>query len=165
MTSFLGRLSAVSSVLAGVGSVSIALIILAQILARGLSVALPSTDEFAAWAMAAAVFLALPGAFYHGSHIRVLLAVDRLPAAARRMALRLGNGVSLAIMATGSWHVLTYVMESYQFNEMSQGVLALPLWIPQMSMVVGMWMSLPFLLVLTITGDEACVPGEPSNVA
>lgn len=143
-----------SNFFAGFSLIMIALIIIAQIVVRTLGHSLPSTDDFAAWAMAATVFLALPSTFYHGRHIRVLLAIDRLRSAPRKHLIRLGNAISLALFLAATWFAAFYVYESYIYNDTSQGVIAVPLWIPQMLMLAGMFLSTPVLLVLAISGQE-----------
>ena len=143
-----------SNYIAGFSLMMIALIIIAQIVVRILGHSLPSTDDFAAWAMAATVFLALPSTFCHGRHIRVLLAVDRLRSARRTQLVRLGNAISLAVFLAATWFAAIYVYESFVYNDTSQGVIAVPLWIPQMLMLSGMLLSTFVLLALAICGQE-----------
>lgn len=154
-----------SNFFAGISLIMIALIIIAQIVVRTLGHSLPSTDDFAAWAMAATVFLALPSTFYHGRHIRVLLAVDRLRRTSRKHLIRLGNAVSLALFLAASWFAAIYVYESYIYNDTSQGVVAVPLWIPQMLMLLGMFLSTPVLLALTVSGQEMLDAGTKVSEA
>ena len=144
----------ISNYVAGLSLIMIALIIIAQIVVRTLGHSLPSTDDFAAWAMAATVFLALPSTFHHGRHIRVLLAVDRLRSGPRRHLVRLGNAISLALFLAATWFAAIYVYESFIYNDTSQGVIAVPLWIPQVLMLLGMLLSAPVLLALAISGQE-----------
>ena len=35
------------------------------------------------------------------------------------------------------WAISRFVYESWQFKELAQGLIAIPIWIPQMSLVVG----------------------------
>jgi ABC-type spermidine/putrescine transport system permease subunit II len=37
-----------------------------------------------------------------------------------------------------AWHALRMTYDSYRFNDMAQGVLAVPLWIPQLGYSVGL---------------------------
>jgi TRAP-type C4-dicarboxylate transport system permease small subunit len=141
-----------SSLAAGISLVCIAGIVLAQIGTRLFGASVPSSDDFAAWTMAATVFLALPSAFLHGRHISVFLAIDLLPARARRMAMRLINLLALLVMATACWFVGFFVWESYVYQDMSQGVFAVPLWIPQSLMVLGLVLCLPVLAWISVSG-------------
>lgn len=92
--------------------------------------------DFTGYCMAAASFLALPYALNGGSHIRVSLLLNALG--------RLRWFGEVWCWAVASY--LTYLFaryavkltyESYRFNDISQGQDAWPIWIPQMSMVIG----------------------------
>jgi len=134
--------------------VSIAGIVLAQIASRMLGSSIPSTDDFAAWAMAGAVFLALPSAFFYGKHIKVTLVIDRLNMRVRQVFIRGIYATTLVVFVAATWYASIYVYESYIYGDTSQGIVAIPLWIPQILMLAGMIFSLPVLLHLMLTGTE-----------
>jgi TRAP-type C4-dicarboxylate transport system permease small subunit len=46
-------------------------------------------------------------------------------------------GVSLAFVGYMLYAVARFVYESWKFNEVAQGLIAIPIWIPQMSFVMG----------------------------
>jgi len=37
------------------------------------------------------------------------------------------------------WSVSRFVYESWQIHEVAQGLLSIPIWIPQLSFVIGVW--------------------------
>ena len=95
------------------------------------------SDDIVAWCCAAAGFLAMAHTFRHGDFVRVMLLLDRLsPKQAQRMevvALVIGSlGVAYLFYAA-----LIFVFESYDFGDMANGMIAIPLWIPQSSFVLG----------------------------
>ncbi|MCK6449673.1 MAG: TRAP transporter small permease [Alphaproteobacteria bacterium] len=96
-----------------------------------------SADDFAGFSMAASSFLALAYAFGHGEHIRVTLFLDRVTGAPRRWlelwCLAAGGFLSgyFAYYSVKS----TYV--SWQLNDVSQGLIPVPLWFPQSAMALG----------------------------
>jgi len=95
------------------------------------------SDDIVAWCCAAAGFLAMAHTFRHGDFVRVMLLLDRLsPRNAQRMevaALVIGTlGVGYLAYAA-----LIFVYESYDFGDMANGLVAIPLWIPQSSFVLG----------------------------
>jgi TRAP-type C4-dicarboxylate transport system permease small subunit len=94
-------------------------------------------DAYAGYAVAAALFLALPGTLQRGEHIRVTLLLDRLPARGRQLleAWCLGAGLLLALMLAG--HAVRLVWLSHTTNDVSQGSDATPLWLPQLAMAAG----------------------------
>lgn len=138
--------------LSAISLMAICALILAQIAARSLGTMVPDSDEFAAWAMAASGFFGLPYALHTGAHIRVTSALRFLPDGLKRGTELTANLIGLAIAAYFAWHASLYVFESWQFNEVSPGLLALPLWVPQSSMVIG-----TVLLALAFVERLACV--------
>lgn len=137
MTGFLRKLYTASGMLSGICMILICLLIVAQIVARQLGTMVPSTDELAAYAMAASGFLALPYALMRGAHIRVELLFRVLP---RRWLFPfevLGNVVGLVICVYLAWYCALFVIESYVFKEVSSGLLPIPMWMVQVPMALG----------------------------
>jgi TRAP-type C4-dicarboxylate transport system permease small subunit len=134
----LDRLATACGVAAAVALLLIAVIILAQIAARLLGSQVPAADDFAAWAMAASAFLALPYALRHGDHIRVTLILQRLPARVERAVECLATALGLGLAAWSAWHASVFVFDSWRFDEVAQGVVRVPMWIPQLAMPVGL---------------------------
>lgn len=124
--------------LAGISLVGIAVLVMLQIVARLAGFVVSWTAEFAGYAMAAASFLALAYTFNTGGHIRVMLVFDRLPRAAARITEALCLLAGTAICGFFAWNSAVMTWQSYQFNEMGQGSVAVPLWIPQIPMTLGL---------------------------
>lgn len=137
MRRFLDRLYAAAAWLAAVCLASIALVMLAQAAMREFGLLLRGADDIVAWLCAASAFLALAATFRHGELVRVGILIDRLPPAARRRAEH--GALGLAVLVTGYilWAAASFVHESWQFEEVAQGLIRIPIWIPQMSFVVG----------------------------
>jgi TRAP-type C4-dicarboxylate transport system permease small subunit len=92
--------------------------------------------DFTGYCMAAASFLALPYALNSGSHIRVNLLLNALGRYRKYGEIWCWAVASYLTFLFARYAIkLTY--ESYRWNDISQGQDAWPLWIPQMSMVVG----------------------------
>ena len=94
-------------------------------------------DGYAGYAIASALFLALPSAFFNGDHIRVGILVKRtsgrVRAALDYWVLILGLGLS-SYMA---WFAARLVWQSYVFHDVAPTGDATPMWIPQLTMAVG----------------------------
>lgn len=157
----LDRLATASGVAAAVALLLIAVIILAQIGARLAGSQIPAADDFAAWAMAASAFLGLPYALQHGEHIRVTLILQRLGGRAERAVETLATAMGLALAVWAAWNAALFVFESWQFGEVAQGVLRVPLWIPQLAMPVG----LTLLAALLAERFWRCLSGAPLATA
>lgn len=137
MREFLDRVYFGAGVVAGACIALITIMILAQIVGRWFGVIIPSTEDFSGYLLAAASFLALAYTFRNGGHIRVTLLIHLLSAGVQR---RMTYGVLLlfaVIVGWGAWHICYLVYESWSFEELSQGYIAIPLWIPQVPMALG----------------------------
>jgi TRAP-type C4-dicarboxylate transport system permease small subunit len=103
----------------------------------------PSAAEFSGFFLAAASFLALAYTFRHDGHIRVSLVITRFTGRVR-FWIELWC-LSFAVCLTGffSWNTILLVLDSLEYEEVSYGMIPVPLWIPQSFMALG-------LIVLTI---------------
>ncbi|MEQ1616670.1 MAG: TRAP transporter small permease [Hyphomicrobiaceae bacterium] len=99
---------------------------------------IPSGDDFAAWAMAAMAFLGMAHTFKRGEMIRVGLLLERLSGRPRQVFEALALTVALGYLSYFTWHVLQYVRFSWLSNDMSNGVIAVPLWVPQLAFLGGL---------------------------
>ena len=137
MRAFLDSLYRLSGVLAAVGMVATLVLVASGILARPLGIYLPGTDDYAGYAMAACGFLALAYTFKHGEHIRVSLVLERAGPRLRAAMEWFSLATATAVAATLAFYAVRMVLQSHEFEEISQGVDATPLWIPQLSMAFG----------------------------
>ena len=124
-------------VLAALSLLGIAVLILSQIGLRLMGSQIPSADDFAAWGLSASIFLALPATLIRGDHIRVTSLRQLMPDRLGHIADILAAAFATAMMGWVAWAIFGYVHESWTYNEVSQGVVAVPLWWPQSAMVLG----------------------------
>ncbi|TFZ07281.1 TRAP transporter small permease [Ramlibacter henchirensis] len=118
-------------------------------------------NDVVAWCTAAASFFAMAHAFKHGDFVRVTLLLDRLDARARRLLETVSLAIAGAAVAYLAWWAMRFTYESWQFKEMSGGLVVIPIWIPQLSFVIG---SLLFVLAVL---DELLIVlrgGKPTYV-
>ena len=130
------------------GAACIALIcvlMVAQTLGRQLGFPTGAINDLVSWLCAAAAFLTMAHAFKHGDFVRVTLLLEKTaPPLRRRMELGcLGIGV-VAIGYLAFW-ACRFTFQSWQFNEVAQGLWIVPIWIPQLSFALG---SLLFLVAM-----------------
>jgi TRAP-type C4-dicarboxylate transport system permease small subunit len=97
----------------------------------------PGTDAYAGYCMAASAFLALAPTLRRGEHIRVTLLMSHLPPAAQRALDLACHAVALALAGALAWFSWHLVWQSHEFNDISTGLDATPLWIPQLGMALG----------------------------
>jgi len=134
----LDALYAASGALAAVFLAATCVVMLLQVAGRELRMLFRGADDIVAWFTAASVFFALGHTFRKGELVRVGVLVERLNPTARRWAEICALGVTLAFAGYAVWAVTTFVFESWKLNEVAQGLVKIPIWIPQMSFVIGM---------------------------
>jgi TRAP-type C4-dicarboxylate transport system permease small subunit len=146
MRKILDRLYLAAAGLAALCVLSICVLMIGQSILREFGVRTGATNDVVAWLCAAAAFLAMAHAFKHGDFVRVTLLLEKVPAGARR-SLEIAS-LAIACLAIGylAFWATRFAWESYKFNDMANGLLAIPLWIPQTSFVVGAWLF--FIAVL-----------------
>lgn len=154
--------------LAGVCLVAIFVLMLAMSAGREIGLNIPSGDDFAAFSMAAMAFLGLAHTFKSGEMIRVGLLVDRLKGRTR-WAFEVG-ALAIAIVFIGyfAWYAVRLTFDSYRLNDMSSGVLALPLWAPQLAMCAGLVLlavALADELIHVLGGHRPRYEKEPPKTA
>ncbi len=145
MSRVLDRFFGLTTTAAAVLFVAIAVLVLYQLGGQALPYVPRSADEFAGYCMGASAFLALADTFRSGEHVRVTLLSDRVGPAARRWLAWVSIVVSVALAGWMSWYFVKQAWVSWTFNELSSGLIALPMWLPQGAMA---WGALAFVVAL-----------------
>ena len=162
MRRFLNRLYAASGALAAVCLASIAAVMLAQAGMREFGMLFRGADDIVGWLCAAAAFLALGHTFRRGELVRVGLVIEHLPPRARRQVALAALALTVLFVGYMAYAVLRFVYESWEFKEVAQGLIQIPIWIPQMSFVLGV------LVLLVAVLDEFVIlarGGKPAYEA
>src|SRR6476469_5593888 len=111
--------------------------VLAGVLDRQFAWSLRGTDMYAGYCMAASGFLALAHTLKRGEHIRVSLLLEHSGSRLRH-ALELWSLAAATVLAAAfAWYSVRLTFQSWQFNDISTGNDATPLWIPQLAMALG----------------------------
>jgi TRAP-type C4-dicarboxylate transport system permease small subunit len=146
----LDRLYTFTGILAALCLVGILTIVLLQVganllnfitdaaLGDPIGASVPSYAEFAGFLLVGASFLSLPFALRHGAHIRVNLILQRLPAKGQRLANIWAFAIGAAMAAFSAYYCWELVFESREFGDLSTGMVAIPIWIPQAPMAIGL---------------------------
>jgi TRAP-type C4-dicarboxylate transport system permease small subunit len=134
---FLDRLYDAAGALAAVCLASIAVVMLAQAAMREFGTLFRGADDIVGWLCAASAFLALGHTFRRGELVRVGLVIDHLPRRLRRALAIAALAIAVLFVGYMAYAVIRFVYESWQFEEVAQGLIQIPIWIPQMSFVLG----------------------------
>lgn len=159
----LDRLYLVSGYLAAAFLVLIFLTTMLQVASRLLGYNIRGLTDFAGYFMAASAFLAFAHTFNHGAHIRIELFLSMM-GRFRKAAEWFSFLVALATTGWLAWYAWSMVYWSYKLNDISQGLDATPIWIPQLSMAIGLSILalsvVDHTLRLILTGDHR-LPSSP----
>ncbi len=116
--------------------VCILVIICLQMLARWTGIPFPGSTNYAGYCMAASTFFALAHALNRGAHIRVTIILRQL-GAFRRLGEIWCYVIAAGTMSFFAFHAFERNLQTRDFNFISQGLDATPLWIPEIAMTAG----------------------------
>ncbi len=140
----------ISGALAALFVLAIFVVMLGTSVMRTIGLRTGGFEEIIAWLTAAAAFTGLAHTFKHGDFVRVELLISRLSPGKRRIAEIFVLTIAATFVGYMAWSTLLYVLDSYRFQDMSTGLIAIPIWIPQVSFVTGS--ALLFIAMI----DELC---------
>jgi TRAP-type C4-dicarboxylate transport system permease small subunit len=125
-----------SGYLAGFCIAAIFTVTMVQIIGRLVGWNPAGLTNYASYFMAATVFCGLAHTFDAGGHIRIELFLS-LAGKARYWIERLGFLASTAVVCWLTYYAWSMVSWSIALGDISEGMDATPLWIPQMTMAAG----------------------------
>lgn len=132
----------------------IAMIILigAEAIARNVfATSLQITDEIGGYLLVAMTFLSMSVAEAHGAFHRVELIQARLGQSARLVSQIVFDLMSLVASAFITWQLARLVMNSWRLEDVAPTPLQTPLWMPQTTMALGMFLLCLALVRTTVT--------------
>src|ERR1051325_4299021 len=138
MRVFLDRLYLYSGYLAGGFMLAIFVLMMALSAGRPLGLNIPAADDFVSCCMAAMAFLGLAHTFRSGEMIRVGLLIDKLPEKSRHWVELVCLVIGIGLIAFFAFYATQLVSDSWRFHEMAQGVISIPMWIPQIGYALGL---------------------------
>jgi TRAP-type C4-dicarboxylate transport system permease small subunit len=95
------------------------------------------SEDVVSWLTAAAAFFGMGHAFKHGDFVRVELLISKMGPARRRFFELVTLGMGSLFTGYVAYSVCSYVWEIFKFNDLSQGLIVVPMWVPQLSIVLG----------------------------
>jgi TRAP-type C4-dicarboxylate transport system permease small subunit len=110
---------------------------IAQTVMREAGFSTSGFDDYISWFCAGSFFLAMAHSFRHGDFVRVTLVLERLGPGPRRAFEATSLAIGAVFCGYLAWWSARYVHESWQYGEMSTGVIVVPIWIPQLSFTIG----------------------------
>jgi TRAP-type C4-dicarboxylate transport system permease small subunit len=144
----LDRLYLLSAIFGAACIALICLLMVWQTLGRQFGWSTGATNDIVSWLCAAAAFFTMAHAFKNGDFVRVTLALEKMEPARRRAFELFSLFVAAVAIGYLTFWACRFTFQSWQFNELAQGLLPLPIWIPQLSFALGS------LLLLVAAIDE-----------
>lgn len=139
-----------SAYLSATAMISIALIVIVQIGFRItnsiyfslkgeiLGLIFPSSAEFVGYCMVATSFLGLAYTLRKDGHIRVSILLKSVPNNLYKTFELICLALGTAFLAFVVYHSGLFVYDSYKYDDLSAGIIAVPLYIPQLFMLLGL---------------------------
>jgi len=152
--------------LAAVFMIGVLVMVLLSVLGRQFGFHVPGTDAYAGYSMAAAGFLALAHTLKRNEHIRVTLVLGKLTGRARRGMELWSLSAAVLLSALFAWFSLRLAMQSHEFNDISTGNDATPLWMPQLGMALGtlvLFIAFVDEWVLELRGQRQHIGGSETH--
>lgn len=151
MRKLLDRLYLAGGALGAICIAMIAVLMIGQSILREFHVNTGAVNDVVAWFCAAAAFFAMAHSFKHGDFVRVTLVLEKVGAKTRR-TMELGSlGIAAVSVAYLALSACRFTYESWEFNDISQGLLPMPMWVPQLSFALGS------ILLLIAVVDELII--------
>lgn len=166
MRKLLNGLYEASAWLAGLSMIGILVMVLLTVVSRLIGFSAPGTDAYAGYAMAGAGFMALASTLKKGEHIRVTLLLGALKGSALKTMEVIALGIATVLSGFLAFYASRLVWQSWEIDDISVGMDATPLWIPQLFMALG---TLVFFiafcdeLVLELTGKRKPLVKEDAH--
>ena len=133
-----------------------------QIVGRYIGINPRGLTDYVGYFMGASVFMAFAHTLNRGAHVRIELFLSTL-GKHRHWAEKLAFLISCMVVTWLAYYAWMNVYLSYSFGDVSQGLDATPMWIPQLSMAVGFSLFAVSIidhgLRLLITGDSGIAAG------
>lgn len=154
--------------LGGLFLIGICALMLALSVGREFGINIRGADEISAWFCAAVAYLGLAHTFKSGDLVRVGLLVERLKGQARQRA-EIGVLIACTVIAGYfAWYCGDLIWDSWRYKERAQGVISIPIWIPQLGLAAGaaiLFIAVVDELVRALTGLlPSYIKAEPKTI-
>lgn len=166
MRKWLDALFSASAWLAGLCMVGVLAMVSLTIATRFFGFSAAGSDAYAGYATAGAGFMALASTLKKGEHIRVTLLLGALRGGAHKALEVLALAIATLLAGFLAWYSAYLVWQSWEINDISVGIDATPLWIPQIPMALGtliFFIAFCDELVLELRGKRVAASQEDAH--
>lgn len=142
--------------IAGAGLVTIATLTVLDVITRKMNATLSWPHEINLLILGWAVFLGLGMVQSDRAHIGVDIFGDRIPVPVLRLRAVVMDILGLAFAAVVAWLGFVDMIRTFQVNERTNSLLALPIWVSDLAIVIGMTsLAITFIVHLLLDFSPA----------
>ena len=134
----LDALYAGAAIAAAAGIVLMFVLMMVQAVGREVGFHLRGAVDVTSWSNAATAFLGLAYTFKYGDVIRIGLLLDKFHGRSRWIAELACLAIATTFVGYAVYAAVDFVIGSWRMKDMTEGLLVIPLWIPQISVVTGL---------------------------
>ena len=135
----------------------VGVLMIGQSVLREFGVRTGAVNDLVAWCCAAGSFFAMAHAFKHGDFVRVTLLLEKVSPGVRRGLELISLAIGTVAVGYLTFWACRFTYQSWAFNELAQGLLPVPIWIPQSSFALGSILLLVAIvdeLILVLRGHR-----------
>ncbi len=148
----LDGLYAVGGAISSLCVLVILLLMVSASLGRSLDWRVSWINDVVSWLCASAAFFGMAYSFRNGDFVRVTLLLEKVSPQVRHWLEVISLlTASVAISYLGFW-AARFTYQSWEFNDIAGNMVAIPLWIPQLSFVIG-----AAILLVAVLDECVCV--------
>ena len=159
MRKILDTLYATGAFIGAAFIVGIGLLITAQVVGREFGTQVKGADDLTAWSVVAAGFMPLAYTYRMNGQIRVTLLIERFSGTTRRVLELIVLAGAMFFVGYLTFSAFDMIWDSWRFGDLSNGLIVIPLWIPQISVGLG---TLLFLIAIMDDIAVSLMGGKPS---
>ena len=112
-------------------------VLVATLVLRPFGVLVPSSEEIVTFLMVGMAFFGFVYAYAARAHVRVDTLHRRLPPRLRRNVELASHAGAAALCAAVAWHGAGLAWTAFRFNDLSDGLIPIPMWIPLCTLPIG----------------------------
>lgn len=135
------------------------LILIATLVLRPFGILVPSSEIITTYLMVGMAFFGLVYAYAGGAHVRVDALYRHLPAGLRRGVDVLSHVGAAALCGAIAWHSGSLAWMAFVYHDLSDGLIAIPMWLPMSPVALGFGLFALALLrdgVRVLRGQPVC---------
>ena len=126
-----------SGALAALSLSAMVVVLAATLVLRPFGILVPSSEEIVTFLMVAMAFFGIAYTYLERAHVRVDTLHRRLSPAVRHGVEVISHLGAAALCAGVAWQAGSLAWTAYRFNDLSDGIIPIPMWIPLATVPLG----------------------------